>query len=121
MELAELMVGRGIDASAMAKPRDFSGAKTVLSIRNLTVLMPGELVKGIDLDVKEGEILGIAGLADTAKSAWPTALWGFMIQRRGYLQGEAVEHPFYLRCDEKAHQFCFRGPQKCRTHPWQFH
>lgn len=68
VELAELMVGRGIDASAMAKPRDFSGAKTVLSIRNLTVLMPGELVKGIDLDVKEGEILGIGGLGRTRQN-----------------------------------------------------
>ena len=76
VELAELMVGRGIDASAMAKPRDFSGAKTVLSIRNLTVLMPGELVKGIDLDVKEGEILGIAGLAGHGKIGVANGIMG---------------------------------------------
>ena len=78
VELAELMVGRGIDASAMAKPRDFSGAKTVLSIRNLTVLMPGELVKGLTWTSRRVKFSALRAWQDTAKSAWPTALWGFM-------------------------------------------
>lgn len=67
IQLAELMVGRSIDASEISKSRDFSEAPNIMSIRNLRVLMPGELVKGIDLDIKEGEILGIAGLAGHGK------------------------------------------------------
>lgn len=67
IKLAELMVGRGIDAGQIAKKRDFSKAPTVMSIKNLKVRMPGERVKGVTVDVKKGEILGFGGLAGQGK------------------------------------------------------
>lgn len=33
-----------------------------MSIRNLEVDMPGEAVKGLDLDIRKGEIIGLGGL-----------------------------------------------------------
>ena len=39
----------------------------IMSIRNLKVNMPREAVKGVDLDIREGEILGIAGLSGCGK------------------------------------------------------
>lgn len=65
-ELAELMVGRKVEKLSphTAKARYDTLA---LSMRDLVVNMPGEVVKGLDLDVRKGEILGIGGLAGQGK------------------------------------------------------
>ncbi len=67
LQIAEQMVGRGIDAATIAKPREFSDADVVMSIRDLYVSLPGERVKGVTIDVRKGEILGIGGLAGQGK------------------------------------------------------
>ena len=56
--------------------RDHSDARTILSIRKLWVDMPGEIVRNVDLDVKEGEILGIGGLAGQGKLGIPNGVMG---------------------------------------------
>ncbi len=68
LELAELMVGREIEVTQKDEG-DIHGDKddVILSIKDLHVAMPGEEVKGINLDVRRGEILGIAGLAGQGK------------------------------------------------------
>lgn len=67
VNLAELMVGRGIDDSAIAESRDFSQAPTIMSLKHLSVAMPGEAVKDVSIDIKKGEILGFGGLAGQGK------------------------------------------------------
>ena len=47
-----------------------------MSIRNLRVNMPGEVDRGVDLDVREGEILGIGGLAGQGKIGIPNGIMG---------------------------------------------
>ncbi|MBQ4435149.1 MAG: sugar ABC transporter ATP-binding protein, partial [Clostridia bacterium] len=47
-----------------------------MTIRNLWVNMPGEMDKGINLDVREGEILGIGGLAGQGKIGIPNGIMG---------------------------------------------
>ncbi|MDR9828367.1 ATP-binding cassette domain-containing protein, partial [Vibrio sp. FNV 38] len=47
-----------------------------MTIRNLWVNMPGETVKGVDLDVRKGEILGIGGLAGQGKIGIPNGIMG---------------------------------------------
>ena len=76
VELAELMVGRGINADEIAVSRNFEKAPVVLSVKKLKVFMPGELVKGVDFEVKEGEILGIAGLAGYGKIGIANGIMG---------------------------------------------
>jgi len=65
-ELAELMVGRKVeklfDRTSQVKEEDI-----VLKIDGLKVSMPGEVVKGLDLEVYRGEIFGIGGLAGQGK------------------------------------------------------
>ena len=51
-------------------------AKTIMSIRKLWVDMPGETVRNVDLDIKEGEILGIGGLAGQGKLGIPNGVMG---------------------------------------------
>ena len=57
-DITRWMVGRSVDLSAAQDVVDHSGAKTIMSIRKLWVDMPGEIVRNVDLDIREGEILG---------------------------------------------------------------
>ena len=75
-EISKWMVGRAVDNSAAQSVRDHSDAKTIMSIRKLWVDMPGEIVRNVSLDVKEGEILGIGGLAGQGKLGIPNGIMG---------------------------------------------
>ncbi len=75
-ELAELMVGSRVgdvmrDSSLAKKERE-----SILSIKNLRVQMPGEEVKGVDLEVAQGEIIGIGGLAGQGKLGVANGIMG---------------------------------------------
>lgn len=99
-EITRCMVGRSVDlSSAKREIVDHSGAKTLLSIRNLWVDMPGETVRNVSLDVKEGEILGIGGLAGQGKLGIPNGVMGL------YEAGGTVEF------DGK--QIPLNSPRKC--------
>ena len=76
-QLAALMIGRGEDSIIQVEQRheEISG-NVAMSIRNLWVDMPGEVCRGIDLDVREGEILGIGGLAGQGKIGIPNGIMG---------------------------------------------
>lgn len=76
VELAELMIGRKGESIASADRRAGKNETVALKIRNLEVDMPGEQVRGLDLDVYEGEILGIGGLAGQGKLGIPNGVMG---------------------------------------------
>ena len=76
MDITRWMVGRDVDAAAQNEARDLSNEPTILSIRNLWVDMPGEIVRNVNLDVKKGEILGIGGLAGQGKLGIPNGIMG---------------------------------------------
>ncbi|KIT17659.1 ABC transporter ATP-binding protein [Jannaschia aquimarina] len=76
-QLAELMVGRKVLLrvdKAPATPGD-----TVLEVRNLQVVNSQgvEKLRGIDLDLRAGEILGIAGVAGNGQSELLQVLGGY--------------------------------------------
>ena len=75
-EISKWMVGRNVDTAAGAEVRTEKDAKTIMSIRRLWVDMPGEIVRDVSLDVKEGEILGIGGLAGQGKLGIPNGIMG---------------------------------------------
>ena len=62
-EITRWMVGRMVDNVQAETGRNSENAPVALSIRKLWVDMPGETVRNVNLDVREGEILGIGGLA----------------------------------------------------------
>lgn len=47
-----------------------------MSIKKLWVDMPGEIVRNVNLDIREGEILGIGGLAGQGKLGIPNGVMG---------------------------------------------
>ena len=75
-EITKAMVGRKVDTSVSRNIIDHSDAKTIMSIRKLWVDMPGEIVRNVNLDIKEGEILGIGGLAGQGKLGIPNGVMG---------------------------------------------
>ena len=91
--MAELMVGREVKsrAAGSGKEKDRS-RKTILEIRDLRVNMPGERLRGVDLDVYQGEILGIAGLAGHGKIALANGIMG-LYPSRGLVRFENQELP----------------------------
>ncbi len=75
VEMAELMVGRKIETITRRKDQLKEG-QVVAAIKNLTVRMPGEYVKTLDLEVFKGEILGIGGLAGQGKIGVANGIMG---------------------------------------------
>ncbi len=77
IELAELMIGRKGEGVISADARmGTESAPVVMKLKNLAVEMPGEMVHSVSLDVYEGEILGIGGLAGQGKIGIPNGVMG---------------------------------------------
>ena len=76
VELAELMIGRKGEAVVHAAARGSHSDTVAMHLENLRVDMPGERVRGITLDIYEGEILGIGGLAGQGKLGIPNGVLG---------------------------------------------
>ncbi|MCR5688241.1 MAG: sugar ABC transporter ATP-binding protein [Lachnospiraceae bacterium] len=76
-QITKRMVGREMAGSSEKREiRNNDDAKTILKIEKLWVDMPGETVRNVTLDVKEGEILGIGGLAGQGKLGIPNGIMG---------------------------------------------
>ena len=76
-EITRAMVGRSVSSSAAeSKENQSRKPETIMSIRKLWVDMPGEIVRNVNLDVEEGEILGIGGLAGQGKLGIPNGIMG---------------------------------------------
>ena len=75
-EITEWMIGRKVNSSSDAKKAAHDDLETLLEIRNLWVDMPGEMLKGLDLDIKKGEILGLGGMAGQGKIAVANGIMG---------------------------------------------
>ncbi|MCC7141407.1 MAG: sugar ABC transporter ATP-binding protein [Candidatus Eisenbacteria bacterium] len=74
--LAELMIGRALPEGERSRPKRTLSDEVILSVRGLEVEMPGEEVRGVDLEVRRGEILGLAGLAGQGKIGIANGLMG---------------------------------------------
>ena len=66
-QIAELMIGRRVTMNRASEADRRIGGDVILEIKDLRVSMPGERVKGVNLTVRRGEILGIGGLAGQGK------------------------------------------------------
>ncbi|NLJ74212.1 MAG: sugar ABC transporter ATP-binding protein [Firmicutes bacterium] len=93
-EIAELMVGREIQTAAPAaqKTEEQAAKQPLLEVENLWVNMPGERLRGVDLTVFEGEILGIGGLAGHGKIALANGVMG-LYPSEGTVRLNGVELP----------------------------
>ena len=77
-EVTHLMVGREIEAIDFGAER--GGGKVLLAVRNLSLPWPGHArgwrLKDISFELKQGEILGIAGLMGAGRTELMECLFG---------------------------------------------
>ncbi len=76
-ELATLMIGGGPVQRMSERETPAASTNIAMKIRHLAVAMAGEETRDINLDVREGEILGIGGLAGQGKIGLPNGIMGF--------------------------------------------
>jgi simple sugar transport system ATP-binding protein len=78
-DIAQWMVGREVDHSTAKRAKPLNNENDILmSVKNLWVNMPGELVNDVSLDIRRGEIYGIGGLAGQGKLGIPNGIVGLM-------------------------------------------
>jgi simple sugar transport system ATP-binding protein len=75
-KIAQLMVGRKVERVVHEVRETGKDDDIAMKINNLYVDMPGEAVKGIDLEIRKGEILGIGGLAGQGKIGIANGIMG---------------------------------------------
>jgi len=76
-QIAEKMVGRKIENIQLPpRKKEISGKNIIMSIKHLKVHMPGEEVKDFSIDIRDGEILGIGGLAGQGKLGIANGIFG---------------------------------------------
>ena len=94
-QLAEMMVGRPVVLSREVPPNDVGAS--VLQLQGLDVDGDRGLlaVKSFDLDVRAGEIVGIAGVSGNGQRELAEAIFGLRPTARGSitLRGTPVPHP----------------------------
>jgi simple sugar transport system ATP-binding protein len=76
VEIASLMIGRKMTIERAGGTRRKISDEVFMNVRDLHVAMPGEMVRGIDLKVKKGEIVGIGGLAGQGKLGIANGIMG---------------------------------------------
>lgn len=91
--LAELMVGHPVELSI--KRVKAHGTENILQVKNLRVLDEDgiESLKGLSFDIKAGEILGVAGIADSGQKEICEAIAGMQPVKEGKIifQGEDLK------------------------------
>ena len=76
VEIARLMVGRNVAIDRTHSDKRHISEEVMLSAKNLRVGMPGEIVRGVDIEVCKGEIIGIGGLAGQGKLGIANGIMG---------------------------------------------
>jgi simple sugar transport system ATP-binding protein len=91
-EIAQLMIGRKISLEHRQDPKRAISQEIILSLKDLVVKMPGEEVRGVDMQIRKGEIIGIGGLAGQGKLGIANGIMGIYPARgEVILEGRKLE------------------------------
>ncbi|MDD3673570.1 MAG: sugar ABC transporter ATP-binding protein, partial [Synergistaceae bacterium] len=92
-QIASWMVGRQISGAADAeeeKERKFG--EVILKTQNLWVDMPGETVRDVSIEVRQGEIFGLGGLAGQGKVGISNGIMGLYISGgKVFVRGKEIK------------------------------
>lgn len=79
-EITQWMIGRKIENSEQTEKKvEADDSDIILEIKNLSVDMPGEVVKNLNLKVRRGEILGLGGMAGQGKIGVANGVMGLYL------------------------------------------
>jgi len=90
--ISECMTGRSV--ARVQKRTPAAAGRPVITLQGFSVDMPGEPLRDLDLEILQGEILGLAGLSGQGRPAVGYGIMG-MYQPRGkvFVGEELVERP----------------------------
>lgn len=78
-QIAQWMVGRNGEEKVQKEKnrlQELDDQDIIMDIKNLWVDMPGEQIRDVNLSVRRGEVLGVAGLAGQGKLGIPNGILG---------------------------------------------
>lgn len=87
-EIIHLMVGKEFEETAVLANHAPRSSSTIMSVRGLVT----DRVKGIDLELNEGEVLGVAGITGSGSETILGALFG-AFDRRGEVTVDGIPLP----------------------------
>lgn len=76
VRMSELMVGREIEILNHVPVEQLEQSPTLLELKDFSINMPSERCRGVNLEIKKGEILGIGGLAGHGKTSIAAGVMG---------------------------------------------
>jgi len=91
-EIAEYMIGRKVAIKREEGINRNISDEIILEVKDLHVAMPSERVRGVNLQVRKGEILGIGGLAGQGKLGIANGIMG-IYQARGEVTFDGKKLP----------------------------
>jgi simple sugar transport system ATP-binding protein len=100
--LARMMVGKDVILQVVKPPR--AAGAPVLQVRHLTLRDPARplpLLNDVNLEVREGQVLGIAAVAGNGLGELEDALTGMCAE--GRIEGEALLHGKDILCRPTSH------------------
>jgi rhamnose transport system ATP-binding protein len=110
-ELIKLMVGR--EVSAIYPPSESAPGDTVLSLNNLSCAAGG--VKNVSLEIRAGEILGMAGLVGAGRTELARILFGITPADAGEILLNGAQIKIHSPQDAVAHGIAY-VPEDRRRH-----
>ena len=110
------MIGRKMEETKASEEEKEFGPE-VLSVQDLVVphpFSPKNIIDGVSLNVKKGEILGLAGLVGSGRSEMLRAIYGALPKTAGkiYIEGkecanktprEAIDNGFFMVSEDRKH------------------
>ena len=121
------MVGRTLEDRY--PPRTPKIGETIFEVKNWIVYHPlhpdRQVIKGVDLNVRKGEVVGIAGLMGAGRTEFAMSLfgrtYGTRITGEVYLHGKQVDASTVGKAVDARPRLCHRGPQDLRPQPHRPH
>jgi rhamnose transport system ATP-binding protein len=110
-ELIKLMVGR--EVSAIYPPAESESGEIVLSLKNLSCAAGG--VKNVSLEIRAGEILGMAGLVGAGRTELARILFGITPADSGEIILNGAQIKIHSPQDAVAHGIAY-VPEDRRRH-----
>lgn len=106
-EVANHMTGRNVDLDGRYEPGQ--PGEVALTVRQLTVSddQGVTVVKGADLDVRHGEILGIAGVAGSGQTELLRSIAGLSAHAQGSVQIDGTELQALSPADRRKHGIAY--------------